>query len=290
MRGLINSDESHMAYCYMKSEKNKIMTNLFLASNSKSTENQTWMDWCKKDILSFLEDNKVPIGSTILFIDFAGKNIEALGDIPKEAYKMYVNMARKTFPQYTFVSAGEESLRLLGQTNQERTNFWSSLMGSVDAVMCAGGNTWTLSRDLWNSALMMPLKKAVLLGLPYIGWSAGSNIVAPLILTTNDMCTYVVTDENWCRGMDLIEFQICPHFKDGNPTGTGGETQEDRLNEFRQANLGTTILAMREGVWLKMQNNELSIGGTNEKALRLWEPMKRPYNMTQEEYSEKFQN
>jgi len=70
------------------------------------------------------------------------------------------------------------------------------------------------------------VRKKVLAGTPYIGWSAGSNVACPTIRTTNDM---PVVEPDSFRAFNLIPFQINPHYLDANPAGHAGETREQCL-------------------------------------------------------------
>ena len=50
--------------------------------------------------------------------------------------------------------------------------------------------------------------------------------------------------------MDLVPFQINPHYLDENPDNHGGETREQRINEFIEINPDTTVVGLREGTLL----------------------------------------
>lgn len=245
--------------------------NLMLISNSKNHGDTEWLGWVKKDIQEFLTSNDVKKESRILFVDFAGKNVSGLGQTPKKAYTKYVNMADETFPDYEFVSAG---LTLLGMENLsylEKSHQWRTLLSTVDAIFVAGGNTWTLAHNMHETTLAISLYSSILEGTPYVGWSAGANFVCPTICTTNDMSPHPMPERSQ-TGLGLILFQINPHYVDGNPDKVGGETREDRLNEYKRANPKIGIIALREGVYLKLQNGKYEVGGINENPVRIWTP------------------
>ncbi|MDH4065417.1 MAG: dipeptidase PepE, partial [Acidobacteriota bacterium] len=56
-----------------------------------------------------------------------------------------------------------------------------------DVLLVGGGNTFQLLRECRARGLLNPIRRLVLGGAPYAGWSAGANLACPTIRTTNDM-------------------------------------------------------------------------------------------------------
>ncbi len=128
----------------------------------------------------------------------------------------------------------------------------------AEAIIVGGGNTWQLVRMMHEHNLMGAIREKVLTGTPYIGWSAGSNVACPTLRTTNDM---PVIDPIGFDCMGLIPFQINPHYLDANPEGHGGETREQRIEEFLVINPGIYVAGLREGTMFKLENNHLQLVG-----------------------------
>src|SRR6267142_6401054 len=86
---------------------------------------------------------------------------------------------------------------------------------AAEALVVSGGNTFRLLQEVQTRALLEPIRRRVRAGMPYIGWSAGSNLACPTIRTTNDMP--IVWPER-LEALDLVPFQINPHYTDAlNP-------------------------------------------------------------------------
>jgi dipeptidase E len=134
----------------------------------------------------------------------------------------------------------------------------------VDAVMKAraivvgGGNTWMLLHHIRKKRLIGPVREKVLSGTPYIGWSAGSNVACPTIRTTNDM---PVIQPSSFKAFGLIPFQINPHYLDANPAGHAGETREQRIEEFIEANPGLWVAGLREGTMFLVEDKDIKLAG-----------------------------
>ncbi len=131
-------------------------------------------------------------------------------------------------------------------------------LDSADAVFVGGGNTFRLLNALYERNLIGEIRQRVRAGLPYIGSSAGTNIAAPTIKTTNDM---PITQPPSFDSLALVPFQINPHYLDPDPTSTHmGETREDRVREFLEEN-DTPVVGLREGTMISVESGRTVLLG-----------------------------
>jgi len=128
----------------------------------------------------------------------------------------------------------------------------------ASAIVVGGGNTWMLLKLLHEHKLIDPVRKRILAGVPYIGWSAGSNVACPTIQTTNDM---PVAEPSSFKAFNLIPFQINPHYLDANPAGHAGETREQRIEEFIMVNPEIWVAGLREGTMFLIDGQYISLIG-----------------------------
>jgi dipeptidase E len=136
----------------------------------------------------------------------------------------------------------------------------AAALEEAEAVFVGGGNTFRLLDRLQRSGLLEVLKRRAVAGMPYLGASAGTNIAAPTIKTTNDM---PIVQPVSFAALDLVPFQINPHYIDADPTSRHmGETREERLREFLEEN-ETPVLALREGAWLRVEGEAARLEGAN---------------------------
>ena len=132
---------------------------------------------------------------------------------------------------------------------------------NAQAIAVGGGNTFHLLHQLYQLNLLEAMQTKVSEGTPYIGWSAGSNIAGTSIRTTNDM---PIIEPKSFNALNLVPFQLNPHYTDQNPPGHNGETRAQRLAEFMVLNKEMPIVAIVEGTALKVENNTMRlIGGEN---------------------------
>lgn len=136
----------------------------------------------------------------------------------------------------------------------------------ASAIAVGGGNTFRLVEQLQSLGLTRVLRERIAAGVPFIGWSAGSNIACPTLRTTNDM---PIIEPNSFQTLDVVPFQINPHYLDAHPDGHMGETREERIQEFLVLNPRTRVVGLREGTSLRVEGDSVQlIGG---KSARVFE-------------------
>ena len=129
-------------------------------------------------------------------------------------------------------------------------------VASAQALFVGGGNTFRLLAALQRLGLLPVIRARVQGGLPYLGASAGTNITAPSIRTTNDMP--IVQPESF-EALGLVPFQINPHYLDADPAGVhNGESRATRLAEFLDEN-DVLVLGLREGAYLSVTSTAVCV-------------------------------
>jgi len=132
------------------------------------------------------------------------------------------------------------------------------VLEAAEAVFVGGGNTFRLLDTLQRTGLLDALRRRARAGAPYLGASAGTNIAAPTIKTTNDM---PIVQPASFSALGLVPFQINPHYLDADPSSRHmGETRDDRLREFLEEN-DAVVVGLREGAWLRVEGSGVSLGG-----------------------------
>lgn len=129
----------------------------------------------------------------------------------------------------------------------------------AQAIVIGGGNTFALLKKMQEEDLLDVIFRRVRAGVPYVGWSAGSNVTCPTICTTNDMP--IVEPESF-RAIGLVPFQINPHYLDANPAGHAGETREQRILEYLEANRSRYVVGLREGCMIRIDGENIELIGS----------------------------
>jgi len=210
---------------------------LLLISNS-TNPGEAYLGWPRQIITNFLEGTGV---KRVLFIPYAGVTL---------SYDEYENKVKTVFKEigYELYSIHHESDPVKAVVEAE-------------AIAVGGGNTFHLVREMQRNGVMQAIRGRALAGVPYMGWSAGSNVACPTLCTTNDM-PIVQPDSFQC--MDLIPFQINPHYLDAHPEGHGGETREQRIEEFLVANPEVYVAGLREATSLIYEDGHLKLIGRHK--------------------------
>lgn len=213
---------------------------LLLISNSTNA-GEAYLEYPMPFIQKFLGDKKLKS----VFIPYAGVSI---------SWDDYTKRVRERFSEI-----GQPDLLSVHETEDPVV-----AVQDAELIIVGGGNTFNLLKTMQDQKLIEAIRSRVLSGIPYIGWSAGSNMACPSIKTTNDMPVVQPYDFN---ALNLIPFQINPHYLDANPKGHAGETREARIEEFIIANPETFVLGLREGTMLVHENNKLDLLGQRNARL-----------------------
>ena len=144
----------------------------------------------------------------------------------------------------------------------------------AEAIVVGGGNTFQLLATLHAKGLVEAIRDRGRAGVPYVGWSAGSNVACPTMKTTNDM---PIVEPKSLRATGLVPFQINPHYLDVHPQGHGGETREERILEFIAANPGLFVVGLREGSILRVEEGRIALLG--EKSARIFLHGRAPWEV-----------
>ena len=99
----------------------------------------------------------------------------------------YARPSGMTHDEYT--TAAREKFEMIGIKVKGIHEFGNPVKAIENAqgVFTGGGNSFVLLDELLKNGLIVPLRKRIEMGMPYMGTSAGSNITGPTIGTTNDM-------------------------------------------------------------------------------------------------------
>ena len=206
---------------------------LLLISNS-TMPGEAYLDYPKYEIKQFLGDKSL----TALFIPYAAVTF---------SFDLYEQKVAERFAE-------------LGFQLKSIHHFSDPVQAVKDAevIVVGGGNTWQLVRMMHDNQLMEVIREKVVNGTPYIGWSAGANVACPTLRTTNDM---PIIDPKGFDTIGLIPFQINPHYMDANPQGHGGETREQRIEEFIEINSTLFVVGLREGSMLRIEDEKMRLIG-----------------------------
>ena len=209
------------------------MSKLLLLSNSTNFD-EPYLYWPIKHISAFLEDVDKPL----LFVPYAGVSVDW------NSYHEKVNGR--------FESLGHQTISIHEQADALKA------IEDARAIIIGGGNSFHLLYHLQQNKLLNAIRLKVENGCPYIGWSAGSNVACPTIMTTNDMPVIEPAD---FKALNLVPFQINPHYTEKTIAGHGGETREMRIQEFLEINPGLTVLGLPEGSLLEVQDDQMYFKG-----------------------------
>lgn len=214
---------------------------LLLLSNS-TNQGEDYLGWPREILKQFIEKNKI---TSCLFVPYAGVTV---------SWDDYTTRVRAVFSVW---GCELESIHTMPDP--------IVAVSKAECIVVGGGNTFRLVEQMHETGIMIPIREKSLEGTPFIGWSAGSNVACPTLRTTNDMPIIQPASFNT---LNLIPFQINPHYLDANPEGHGGETREQRIDEFQALNPEVVVAGLREATALYLDEDKLHLLG--QRSMRLF--------------------
>ncbi len=183
---------------------------------------------------------------------------EFLGNQKKTA--LFIPYAAVTFSYDEYEAKVKENFNKVGHDAVSIHKFDNPIeaVKNAEAIVIGGGNTFALTKKMQEQGLIDVIREKAMAGTPYIGWSAGSNVACPTIRTTNDM---PIVEPKSFNVLNLVKFQINPHYLDAHPDGHAGETREMRIEEFLELNNDIFVVGLREGTMLNIENDKIKLIG-----------------------------
>ncbi|MCK9423481.1 MAG: dipeptidase PepE [Bacteroidales bacterium] len=238
-----------------------MIRNLLLISNSTNA-GEEYLTWPRTYIQDFLTGFGV---HKVLFIPYAGVNLTPAS--VEKSFDLYEDRVKKIFKEMGFT---------LNSIHRESNPI--NAVNEAESIVIGGGNTFHLVLMIQEFGIMEAIRRKVLRGIPFVGWSAGANVACPTMKTTNDM---PVCEPPSFNCLKLIPFQINPHYLDANSPGHAGETREQRIMEFLTVNRDTTVAGLREGCILRVEGNSMKLMGN--RPLRVFRFGKDPQEFTKDD-------
>lgn len=115
-----------------------------------------------------------------------------------------------------------------------------------------GGNTFLLNHRLHTSGVMPYLRKKIQSGLPLIGFSAGTVLCGPNILTSKDMNT---VETPHFDGLNLVPFNFFVHYADN---AYGQSVHDDWLADYHFFHDHPVIL-LSDGAYVKVDGKKTTL-------------------------------
>ena len=217
------------------------MTKKLLLLSNSTNFGEEYLFYPRQQIQNFLGSSV----KRVLFIPFAGVTSN---------YDEYTAKVGKVFQDIGYAIDGIH----VAENYQE-------LIKKAEAIVVGGGNTFHLVHWLHKTGIIETIREKVNNGTPYIGWSAGSNVASPTLKTTNDM---PIIEPVSFSGLNLIPFQINPHYTDAVIPNHNGETREQRIREFLVVNSDVYVVGLQEGTMLNIEGESMKLIG--DKPMRFF--------------------
>ncbi|MGE5641931.1 MAG: Type 1 glutamine amidotransferase-like domain-containing protein [Byssovorax cruenta] len=127
-----------------------------------------------------------------------------------------------------------------------------NILRDAALVYIPGGNTFLLNHRLHTCGVTPYLKKKIQNGLPLVGFSAGTIVCGPNILTSKDMNTVETTHFD---GLHVTPFNFLPHYlKDAY----GQSVQDDWLGDYHFFH-DNPVIMLCDDAYIKVDGKKTSL-------------------------------
>ena len=219
------------------------MKKLLLLSNS-SIPSEPYFTWGRPFLKEFLGAER----KTVLFVPYAGVTV---------SNSEYTDMVKKVFND-----VGHD---LVGIHEFDDPK---AAIENCEALAVGGGNTFRLFQLLHKYDLIDTINKRIDNGMPYMGWSAGSNTACPYLYTTNDM---PIVQPPSFKGLGQLSFQLNVHYTKETLEGHGGESRDTRLAEFQVMHPNLPLIGLKECSLIEVVGDKFYLKGRGNSMI-LFQP------------------
>lgn len=127
-----------------------------------------------------------------------------------------------------------------------------AVLRRAKAVYISGGNTFLLNHRLHTSGLMPYLRKKVQGGLPVVGFSAGTIVCGPNILTSKDLNSIETTHFS---GLNASSFNFVAHYE---ADSYGQSVHDDWLSDYHTFQ-DNPVIMLNDGAYVKVEGKKTTL-------------------------------
>ena len=173
-------------------------------------------------------------------------------DDPVVAYMPLASLyAEKWLGQNETAFKGLARLQMVN-TELMRQKEIEDILRDASLVYIPGGNTFLLNHRLHISGISLYLKKKIQAGLPLVGFSAGSIVCGPNILTSKDMNT---VSTSFFEGLNVTPFNFSPHY----PLDSYGQSVKDEWLADYHFFHDNPIIMLSDGAYVKVDGKKTAL-------------------------------
>ncbi len=128
----------------------------------------------------------------------------------------------------------------------------------AEAFFISGGNTFLLLRELYDRFVVDLIRERVLMGVPYAGSSAGSNVAGTVIGCTND---FPLVDVPTRRSLGILPGVFNPHHPDPELDPGNFEHRQWKISHYASHQRHEPVFGITDPGMIRIQGNRFTLLG-----------------------------